>query len=238
MEFRQETGVGAVSVPNVVPACRHGARPAPSGKGGRVPRPRFAAGGLDRMSPARQRLGKQVRSIVERNAPFQTRDRGRGPHCRVPTRATRHAICLVRCPFLLGRACFGGGRRPRSRNSARGAAWAGSLLGYTISKFRPCARDLTKAHVLHNKRQQNENNCRSVRASQQSVTLAKLMRTSALPSQPLDHPANMSLKQLINALTSRGFRQTHWRGEGSKGGKSRQTHPETLAMSTMLVFSN
>ena len=81
-----------------------------------------------------------------------------------------------------------------------------------ISKFRPCARDLTKAHVLHNKRQQNKNNCRSVRASQQSVTLAKLMRTSALPSQPLDHPANMSLKQLINALTSRGFRQTHWRG--------------------------
>jgi hypothetical protein len=81
-----------------------------------------------------------------------------------------------------------------------------------ISKFRPCARDLTKAHVLHNKRQQNKNNCRSVRASQQSVTLAKLMRTSALPSQPLDHPANMSLKQLINALTSRGFKQTHWRG--------------------------
>ena len=40
--------------------------------------PRFAAGSLDRMSPARQRLGKQARSIVERNAPFQTRDRGRG----------------------------------------------------------------------------------------------------------------------------------------------------------------
>ena len=34
------------------------------GKGGRVPRPRFVAGDLDRMSPARQRLGKQVRSIV------------------------------------------------------------------------------------------------------------------------------------------------------------------------------
>jgi hypothetical protein len=52
--------------------------------------------------------------------------------------------------------------------------------------------------VLHNKRQQNKNNCRSVRASQQSVTLAKLTRTSALPLQPLDHPANMSLKRLNN----------------------------------------
>ena len=146
------------------------------------------------------------------------------------------AICLVRCPFLLGRACFGGGRRLRSRNSARGAAWAGSLLGYTNFKIPTVRQRSHESHLLHNKRQQNKNNCRSVRASQQSVTLAKLMRTSALPSQPLD-PANMSLKQLINALTARGFRQTHWRG-GSKGRKSKQTHPETLAMSTMPVFSN
>ena len=41
---------------------------------------------------------------------------GGGPRCRAPTRATRHAICLVRCPFLLGRACFG-----RARKNAGGA---------------------------------------------------------------------------------------------------------------------
>jgi len=144
--------------------------------------------------------------------PFQTRDRGRGRAVANPRARLAMAICLVRCPFLLGRACFGGGRRPRSRNSARGAAWAGSLLGYTNFKIPTVRQRSHESPLLHNKRQQNKNNCRSVRASQQSVTLTKLMRTSALPSQPLDHPANMSLKQLINALTSRGFRQTHWRG--------------------------
>jgi len=89
---------------------------------------------------------------------------------------------------------------------------AGSLLGHTNFKIPTVRQRSHESPLLHNKRQQNKNNCRSVRASQQSVTLTKLMRTSALPSQPLDHPANMSLKQLINALTARGFRQTHWRG--------------------------
>ena len=45
------------------PACRQVAGPAPSRQGWRVPRPRFAACGLDRLSPARQGLAKQVRHI-------------------------------------------------------------------------------------------------------------------------------------------------------------------------------
>ena len=144
--------------------------------------------------------------------PFQTRDRGREPRCRAPTRATRHRNLFGTVPLS-----------PRSRM----LRWRPKAA---VTKFRPwcCmggksaglyqfqnsdrAPEILRKPLLHNKRQQNKNNCRSVRASQQSVTLAKLMRTSALPSQPLDHPANMSLKQLINALTSRGFRQTHWRG--------------------------
>jgi Adenylate and Guanylate cyclase catalytic domain len=40
----------------------------------------------DGMVEARQGLAMQVRSIVKRNAPFQTRDRGRKPRRRAPTR--------------------------------------------------------------------------------------------------------------------------------------------------------
>jgi hypothetical protein len=54
-----------MSVTNVVTCL------SPSGQTGairqrlaRIARPRFAAGGPDRMSPARQGLGKQIRSIV------------------------------------------------------------------------------------------------------------------------------------------------------------------------------
>jgi hypothetical protein len=38
MEFREKTGAGDMSVPNVVPAYRHGARPAPSPQGSRCSR--------------------------------------------------------------------------------------------------------------------------------------------------------------------------------------------------------
>ena len=51
---------GAMDSAKPSPACRHGAGPAPSRKGWRVPRPRFAACGLDRMSPARQGLAKRL----------------------------------------------------------------------------------------------------------------------------------------------------------------------------------
>src|SRR5229473_5680144 len=44
------------------------AGPAPSRQGWRVPRHRFAACGLDRLSPARQGLAKQVRLNRKRNA--------------------------------------------------------------------------------------------------------------------------------------------------------------------------
>jgi hypothetical protein len=49
------------------------------------------------MAPARQGLAMQVRSIVKRNAPFQTRDRGRKPRRRAPTRQ-RLSIQFVSVP--------------------------------------------------------------------------------------------------------------------------------------------
>ncbi len=62
MGVRQETGAGDMSVTNVVtcvlPQSQTGAIPSSLA---RVARPRFAACGLDRMSPARQGLVMQVR---------------------------------------------------------------------------------------------------------------------------------------------------------------------------------
>jgi hypothetical protein len=62
MEFRQESGVGTVSVPNIVTCL------SPWGQTGAIPsrlalfaRPAPPAHGLDRMSPARRRLGKRLR---------------------------------------------------------------------------------------------------------------------------------------------------------------------------------
>jgi hypothetical protein len=50
-------------------ACLKASRPdqTPSRQGWRVPRPRFAAGDLDWLSPARQGLAKQVRLNGKRN---------------------------------------------------------------------------------------------------------------------------------------------------------------------------
>ena len=164
------------------------------------------------MSPARQRLGKQVRSIVWRNAPLQNGTGGGG-------RAVAHPRARLAMQFVWYGAPFSSVVHASVAAEGRGHEippvvlhGAGSLLGHTNFKIPTVRQRSHESPLLHNKRQQNKNNCRSVRASQQSVTLTKLMRTSALPSQPLDHPANMSLKQLINALTARGFRQTHWRG--------------------------
>jgi hypothetical protein len=55
------------------------AGPAPSRQGWRVPPPRFAACGLDRLSPARQGLGMQVRLIGSGALPFVTGIQGLRP---------------------------------------------------------------------------------------------------------------------------------------------------------------
>jgi len=66
------------------------ARPSPPGRGWRVPRPRFAACGLDRLSPARQVLLKQVRHIGSGALPFQGVIVGR--------------VCFVRALILVRKA--------------------------------------------------------------------------------------------------------------------------------------
>jgi len=63
-----KAGAWTVSERKVLSACGEWAGPAPSRKGWRVPRPRFAACGLDQLSPARQELLKQVRLGGKRNA--------------------------------------------------------------------------------------------------------------------------------------------------------------------------
>src|SRR5712664_2451183 len=69
MELRQETGAGDMSVPNGLsisptqsPACRHGARPAPFGKGSRYSRARLRR--LTALTECRrpgEGLGKRLR---------------------------------------------------------------------------------------------------------------------------------------------------------------------------------
>jgi hypothetical protein len=59
-----------MSVPNIVTACRHGTRPAPSPQGWRVPRPRFAVIGLD--SPTQRGFGKLLKAWWERHVPLAT----------------------------------------------------------------------------------------------------------------------------------------------------------------------
>ena len=63
---REGWGCELESKPCLLEAKQAG--PAPSRQGWRVPRPRFAACGLDRLSPARQGLAKQVSLDGKRNA--------------------------------------------------------------------------------------------------------------------------------------------------------------------------
>jgi hypothetical protein len=73
MEFWPETRAGAVSVTNTVtclsPWGQTGAIPS---RLARIPRPRFAVCGLDRLAPARRVLGKRLKTWCERHVPLAT----------------------------------------------------------------------------------------------------------------------------------------------------------------------
>jgi hypothetical protein len=75
--IKKINGPSAIASPNRPPRYDYlladkQAGPAPSHQGWRVPRPRFAACGLDRLSPARQGLVRQVRLIGSGALPFVT----------------------------------------------------------------------------------------------------------------------------------------------------------------------
>jgi hypothetical protein len=73
--IKKINGPSAIASPNHPPGYDYlladkQAGPAPSRQGWRVPRPRCAACGLDRLSPARQGLVMQVRLIGSGALPF------------------------------------------------------------------------------------------------------------------------------------------------------------------------
>jgi hypothetical protein len=75
--IKKINGPSAIASPNRPPRYDYlladkQAGPAPSRQGWRVPRPRCAACGLDRLSPARQGLGMQVRFNGGGALPFVT----------------------------------------------------------------------------------------------------------------------------------------------------------------------
>lgn len=108
MGLRQETGVGVVSVPDSVTRLPRLGRTCAIQSRLALSRPRFAACGLDRMTPARLGLAKQLRLSGKRNA-SKTENSGRGiallanagtleTFCRLATdRQNRRQQVFLRC---------------------------------------------------------------------------------------------------------------------------------------------
>ena len=130
------------------PACRQGARPAPSGKGWRASRaPASRLIGLDRMSPVRQGLAKQVSMNVNVSFPFSTTIVVPGAMLLLAANNRKRIVFWLREPAVV--SWFGLTSpflRPGLPCSDRNAAPKASLTAASTSTVRKF-RDLIGAQI-------------------------------------------------------------------------------------------